>query len=396
MFDYLHKLLGAQGLAPHGYCLLWDPDLIWTHVVADALIGAAYFSIPVAMAYFLTHRRDIAFGWVAWLFATFIMACGTTHFLSIWVLWNPDYGAEALVKLATAAVSVLTAIALWPLLPRLIALPSPAQLASANAGLQLRIAERDAALDALERETAERQKAEEKLRQVAKMEAVGQLTGGIAHDFNNLLQIVVANLDRVQRLAGGDERLTRPVASALTGAHRAAQLTDQLLTFSRRQPMIVARQDLNAVVRTTAEMFASASRAHTRLEIVAGDDLWAVEIDGSQAANALLNLLVNARDAMPEGGRVTVTTRNLTIPPADDEPGGDWVELAVADEGLGMDHATVERAFEPFFTTKGVGEGTGLGLSQVYGFTTQSGGRIAIDSTPGQGTTISIRLPRAP
>ena len=393
MFDYLQKLLDAKGLAPHGFCLLWDPSLIWTHVVSDALIGAAYFSIPVAMAYFLTKRPDIAFRWVAWLFAAFIMACGTTHFLSIWVLWHPDYGPEALVKAATAAVSVVTAIALWPLLPRLIALPSPAQLAAANTGLQLRVAERDTALAALERETAERLRAEEKLRQAAKMEAIGQLTGGIAHDFNNLMQIIVANLDRVQRTVGDDDRLARPVANALTGATRAARLTDQLLAFARRQPMIVERQDLNAVVRSTAELFGGTGRSRVELATDLAGDLWPVDIDADQAGSALLNLMVNARDAMPDGGRITVATRNRTLTDCDDA--ADWVELQVTDTGLGMDQDTVARAFEPFFTTKGVGDGTGLGLSQVYGFTSQSGGAISIDSAPGRGTTITIRLPRA-
>ncbi len=143
--------------------------MIWTHVIADALIGIAYFSIPVAIVYFLTHRRDVAFGWIVWLFAAFIMACGATHFLSIWTLWHPDYGIEGLVKALTAIISVVTAVALWPLLPRAIALPSPAQLQMANAGLSLRIAERDTALAALYRETAERERAETMFRQSQKM-----------------------------------------------------------------------------------------------------------------------------------------------------------------------------------------------------------------------------------
>ena len=391
MFTYLQHLLGERGLAPHGFCLLWDPALIWTHVIADALIGVAYFSIPVAIAYFLTRRRDVAFGWVVWMFAAFIMACGTTHFLSIWTLWHPDYGVEGLVKAGTAAVSVVTAVALWPLLPRAIALPSPAQLQRANADLSLRIGERDAALAALRRETAERERAEDLLRHAQKMEAVGQLTGGIAHDFNNLLTIVVANLDRVRRLTEGDARLERPLANALSGTERAAKLTSQLLAFARRQPLHAAEQDLNAIVTVMHGLAAAMLPAGMRIDLDLTSDLWPVRVDMNQMESVLLNLIVNARDAMPGGGSVAIRTRNK---PGDDAA-GDRVVLEVTDAGTGMTPETAARAFEPFFTTKGVGEGTGLGLSQVYGFVTQSGGTVAIDSAPGQGTTIRIALPRA-
>ena len=391
MFTYLQHLLGERGLAPHGFCLLWDPALIWTHVIADALIGVAYFSIPVAIAYFLTRRRDVAFGWVVWMFAAFIMACGTTHFLSIWTLWHPDYGVEGLVKAGTAAVSVVTAVALWPLLPRAIALPSPAQLQRVNADLSLRIGERDAALAALRRETAERERAEDLLRHAQKMEAVGQLTGGIAHDFNNLLTIVVANLDRVRRLTEGDARLERPLANALSGTERAAKLTSQLLAFARRQPLQAAEQDLNAIVTVMHGLAAAMLPAGVRIDLDLTSDLWPVRVDMNQMESVLLNLIVNARDAMPGGGNVAIRTRNA---PGDDAA-GDRVVLEVTDAGTGMTPETAARAFEPFFTTKGVGEGTGLGLSQVYGFVTQSGGTVAIDSAPGQGTTIRIALPRA-
>ncbi|MBV8972880.1 MAG: hypothetical protein JO290_11380 [Sphingomonadaceae bacterium] len=385
MLGYFQRLLGERGLAPHGFCLLWDPALIWTHVVSDALIGVAYYSIPVAIAYFLTRRRDVAFGWVVWMFAAFIMACGTTHFLSIWTLWHPDYGIEGLVKAATAAVSVATAAALWPLLPRAIALPSPAQLQRVNDDLSLRIAERDAALAALRRETAERERAEDLLRQSQKMEAVGQLTGGIAHDFNNLLTIVMANLDRVQRLTEGDARLARPLASAATGVERAAALTGQLLAFARRQPLETAEHDLNRLARNVERLAAPALPAGVRLTLDLAAAPLPVRVDANQTENALLNLIVNARDAMPGGGTIAVRTA------ASDQ----GAVLEVADTGAGMDEATRARAFEPFFTTKEVGQGTGLGLSQVYGFVRQSGGTVAIDSAPGQGTTIRIVLPQA-
>ncbi len=385
MFDYFQRLLGERGLAPHGFCLLWDPALIWTHVISDALIGLAYFSIPIALAHFLTRRRDVAFSWVVWMFAAFIMACGTTHFFAIWTLWHPDYGIEGLVKAATAGVSVFTAVALWPLLPRAIALPSPAQLQNVNADLKVRIAERDAALAALQREAGERARAEEMLRHAQKMEAVGQLTGGIAHDFNNLLTIVVANLDRVQRMTDGDARLARPLANAVTGAERAAELTAQLLAFARRQPLEPAEHDLNRLIADAEHLAAATLPAGTRLTLDLAAEPLPVRVDASQTTNAVLNLIVNARDAMPAGGTVTIRTRRAP----------DGVVLEVADAGIGMDAATQARAFEPFFTTKAVGEGTGLGLSQVYGFVTQTGGSVAIDSVPGAGTTVHIVLPSA-
>ncbi len=388
MFGYLQKLLGGSGLAPHGFCLLWDPALIWTHVVADALIGLAYFSIPVAIAVFVARRPDLQFKWVAWLFALFILSCGTTHFFSIWTLWNPDYGPEALVKLVTAVVSVATAVALWPLLPRILALPSPGQLQVANADLRLRIAERDAALTALATETAERERAETMLRQAQKMDAVGQLTAGIAHDFNNLLTVIMANVDRAKRLANDDAGQVKALEGAIAGAERAAQMTDRLLAYARRQPLQPVVQDLNIIVRQMVEMLGTMLDPGVGITADLSLDPWPVCVDTAQAENAILNLAINARDAMPAGGTLQLTTRNAT------DAGGDWVVLELSDTGVGMDAETVERVFEPFFTTKALGDGTGLGLSQVYGFVRQSDGEVVIDSTPGAGTTIRIQLPR--
>lgn len=393
MLDYIRGLLNSERLAPHGYCLLWEPGLIWTHVASDALIGTAYFSIPVALAYFLTKRRDVHFSWVVWMFATFIMACGVTHFFAIWTLWNPDYGPEALVKAGTAAVSVFTAIALWPLLPKAIALPSPAQLQRANEDLILRIAERDAALDALRLETQERLRAEDMLRQAQKMEAVGQLSGGIAHDFNNMLTIVLANLEKAKRLTTENDQLQRSLAHAITGAERCAELTDRLLSFARKQPLQAGQHDPNDIIGGMKMLLERTLGGNIQLETSLGQSVWPVVVDRNQMENAVLNLVVNARQAMPDGGTLRIVTRNVV----DEGPlDGAGVCIEVEDTGVGMSEDVKARAFEPFFTTKAVGEGTGLGLSQVYGFITQSKGHVDIESRVGQGTQVRIYLPRAP
>jgi len=385
MVEYLSRMFSERGLPPHGYCLLWDPALIWTHVISDLVIGLAYFSIPLVLATFLSRRRDVQFGWVGWLFAGFILACGATHFMSILVLWIPAYGIEGLMKVATALISVTTAVALWPLLPRLIALPSPAQLARANADLVLRIAERDEALSALQRETAERQRTEDLLRQTQKMEAIGQLTGGVAHDFNNLLMITSGNIERAQKMSAGDARLEGALASAMEGVDRAAKLTQQLLSFSRRQPHIIDYADLNAVVRGIADLIDNTLGSQYELALELEADLPNVLVDRAHTENAILNLAVNARDAMPEGGRLTFSTSTR----------GDNVVIAVADTGIGIAEPLRDRIFEPFYTTKPLGQGTGLGLSQVYGFTKQSGGDVEVESEPGKGTTIKLILPAA-
>jgi signal transduction histidine kinase len=399
MFDLIRQLLDVDALSPHGICLLWRPELIWTHAISDALIGIAYFSIPVALAYFVSKRPDVAFTWVFWAFAAFILACGTTHFFSIWTLWFPDYGAEALIKAITAAASVATAIALWPLLPRAMALPSPAQLREVNVGLEQRIRERDDALAALRRETAERVRAEEMLRQAQKMEAIGQLTGGIAHDFNNLLTVVLGNLETIQKRAGGtNDAVDRAIRNAKTGAERAALLTQQLLAFGRKQPLQPVDLGINDAVLNVVGLLertlGHAIEVRTELE----PDLWPVRVDPNQLESALLNLAVNARDAMPEGGVLTLRTRKVPAGAdpivAAEEPGREFAAVEVSDTGQGMSEEVRGHAFEPFFTTKPVGQGTGLGLSQVHGFVEQSGGKVAIESDLGQGTTVRLYLPR--
>ncbi|MGJ3263390.1 MAG: ATP-binding protein [Salinarimonas sp.] len=396
MLEFLRQLFDVESLSPHGMCLTWRPELIWTHVVADGLIGIAYLSIPLALGAFVIRRRDVKFGWIFWCFVTFITACGVTHLFGIWTLWVPDYGTEAVIKAFTALVSLATAAVLWPLLPAALALPSPNQLAAANASLEARIAERDAALEALRREIAEREKAEETLRQIQKMEAVGQLTGGVAHDFNNLLAATLSSLELLaKRLPDDDGRARRYLDNAIAATERGAALTHRLLAFARRQTLAPTTLDAAGLVSGMTDLLRRSLGPMIDIETRFPDALAPVRVDANQLELALLNLAVNARDAMPEGGRVVISAREETIG-AYDPTGlrpGRYVRIAVRDSGTGMDAETLARATEPFYTTKEIGKGTGLGLSMVHGLAAQSGGALRLSSEPGVGTEAAILLP---
>jgi signal transduction histidine kinase/ActR/RegA family two-component response regulator len=252
----------------------------------------------------------------------------------------------------------------------------------------------------LQREVAQRERAEEQLRQSQKMEALGQLTGGIAHDFNNMLAIIIGNLDMmIRRLPAGDERVRAMADNALAGATRAASLTRRLLAFSRRQALDPRATDVNRCVADMSQMLRDLLGGAVAVETILAGGLWRAFVDRPQLESAILNLAVNARDAMAEAGRLTLETANASLDHSyaarhtDVEP-GQYVMVAVTDTGGGMSAETMERAFDPFFTTKKAGEGTGLGLSQVHGFIKQSRGHIALYSEPGVGTTVKLYLPR--
>jgi signal transduction histidine kinase len=390
MWTLFQSLLESSTLSPHGICLLWRPELIWLNVISDAIIAVSYFSIPFALALFVSKRSDVEFGWVFWAFAVFITACGMTHVMSIWTLWVPDYGVEGLVKAVTAVASISTAIMLWPLLPRALALPSSSQLRLARQELEV--------------QTAHRMEAEERLRQSQKLEAVGQLTGGVAHDFNNLLTVIIGNLEIAQQNLSSwsreaEEYARRAIANAMGGAERAAALTQRLLAFARRKPLAPTPISVNSLVQSLSDFIRRTLGEDVDLEVVGSAGLWQVEADQAELEAAILNLVVNARDSMPEGGKLSIETSNAFLDEAycrdhlDLKP-GQYVLIAVTDTGGGMDKDTLDRAFEPFFTTKQPGQGTGLGLSQVYGFVKQSNGHVKIYSELGEGTTVKIYLPR--
>ncbi len=497
-------LFDPSGLTPHGFCLLWEPGLIWLHALSDLGIGIAYYTIPLALALFVRRRRDLLFRPIFVLFAAFILLCGTGHLLDVLTLWVPAYWADGLVKAATAIVSIITAVAVWWLMPQALAFPSPAQLREANAALQESEARyrasfeqspaphhilsanghiigvsdswlallgyarhavigrhisdfnapnsatwndadrarimRDGEVRDMERRmvradggvldvlvsarlerhaeplrfisvvtdiTARRRAeaalraSEDRLRQAQKMEAVGQLTGGIAHDFNNMLQGIGGGLDMMERrIAQGRplEALTF-VAVARQSVTRAAGLTHRMLAFARRQALHPQPVQPDALVRGMDELIRRTVGPGVALELRLRDGGWSALCDANQLESALLNLAINARDAMPDGGQLTIATADRQLTRADlaDQDGaepGDYVEVLVSDTGTGMTPEVAARAFEPFFTTKAIGQGSGLGLSQIYGFARQSGGFVRIESAPGQGTTLRIYLPR--
>ena len=509
-------------LSPHGICLLWEPELIWLHVVSDALIALAYFSIPFALAIFVTRRRDLKFGWVYWSFAFFILACGLTHILSIYTLWVPVYGIEGLVKAATAVASIVTAGMLWPLLPELLTIPSPFELREAREALkeqeikgrdsehllqQFRQAQQalresmarltavvETAVDgfilidargrillfnpACERlfgyraeevfhenvkmlmpekyslhhdnyirnflQTGERKiigigreviglrkdgstfpmdlsvgearqdgesifvgiihdltgrkQTEEQLRQAQKMEMVGQLSGGIAHDFNNLLTVIVGNAEHLSEQLKSRQDLQRIADDICQAGERGAELTQRLLAFSRRQLLQPRAVDCHELLESMHKLLRRTLRENIEIEIAPNPDPILAFADRAQLESSVLNLALNAQDAMPDGGHLTLS---IGVASLDDHyqslhpeiEAGEYAMIAVTDDGVGMTAEVAARAFEPFYTTKEVGKGSGLGLSMVYGFAKQSNGHVSIYSEAGLGTTVRIYLP---
>jgi len=267
--------------------------------------------------------------------------------------------------------------------------------------LEQRVRERTQELweanQALKAEAAEREAAEAQLRQVQKMEAVGQLTGGIAHDFNNMLAVVVGGIDlALRRLNGPRREVMMHLNNAMEGATRAAALTRRLLSFARSEPLLPERVDPAELIRGMSDLLDRTLGERIRIEVELSPGAWPTYVDPHQLENAIVNLAVNARDAMDGEGQMRISAENVTLAANEvgDVRAGEYVKISVADTGCGMAPDVLERAFEPFFTTKPVGKGTGLGLSQIFGFAHESGGEVGIESELGKGTKVSIYLPR--
>jgi signal transduction histidine kinase/CheY-like chemotaxis protein len=241
----------------------------------------------------------------------------------------------------------------------------------------------------------ERKQMEQNLLHASKLEAIGRLTGGIAHDFNNMLSVVIGNLDLLKKSIQGNDQAERRIQMAMESAQHCAGLTYRLLAFSRRQPLQISTIDVNALLPGLLDLMQRTLGEGINVNLRAEEDIWPIQVDRAQFEAALLNLAVNARDAMPDGGDLTIAVENRLMKEGKAIAAGEYVMIAVSDTGTGMPPEILQRVFEPFFTTKESGKGTGLGLSMVYGFVQQLHGHVEIDSVPGAGTTIRMFLPCA-
>jgi signal transduction histidine kinase len=387
-------------LTPHGACLLWKPELIWLNVVSDAMVAGAFFATSFVLGSFVwLRRRDVMFRGVFWSLAIFAAVCGMTHLLSILTLWVPAYDIEGLAKGLLALISVALTAAMLLMLPRILVLPTRIQLAEAYAALEEEVRQRRKA-EAMVKRFQEIEATESQVRQAQKMEAIGQLTGGVAHDFNNILTVITGTIEILGDAVKDSPHLAQITNMISAAASRGADLTRYLLAFARQQPLQPCNTDVNALVLDAARLLRPTLGEQIEIDSMLAHDSAPALIDPSQLSTAILNLALNARDAMPNGGKLTLETKNVVLDEnyasmnSEVKP-GHYVMIAVSDTGEGIPGSLLDKVFEPFFTTKDVGKGSGLGLSMVYGFVKQSNGHIKIYSEEGHGTTVKLYLPQA-
>src|SRR6267142_3053940 len=386
-------------LTPHGACLLWKPELIWLNAVSDAILAGAFFATAFVLGLFVWRRRDLMFRGVFGIFAIFVTVCGVTRLLSILTLWVPAYDIEGLTKGFLALISVGITAAMLLMLPRILVLPTRNQLQQAYAALEEEIRHRRKA-EAMVKRFQEIEANETQVRQAQKMEAIGQLTGGVAHDFNNILTVITGTIEILGEAVKDRPNLVQITDMISAAAARGADLTRHLLAFARRQPLQPRNTDVNALVIDAARLLRPTLGEQIEIESMLAHDSAPALIDPSQLTNAILNLALNARDAMPNGGKLTLETKNVVLDEnyaamSSEVNPGNSVMIAVSDSGKGIPTSLLDKVFEPFYTTKDVGKGSGLGLSMVYGFVKQSNGHIKIYSEEGHGTTVKLYLPLA-
>jgi two-component system NtrC family sensor kinase len=417
MLELLKAFLSSTGFIPHGHCYLWKPGLVWLNILSDATIALAYYSIPILLVCFVSKRKDLPFNWVFLLFGAFIIACGTGHLLDIWTLWHPIYWVSSTLKALTAVISLVTALQLIPLLPKLLALPSPARLAAANQELEQ-------ALHTLQQTQAQ-------LVQTEKLSSLGQLVAGLAHEINNPVNFIHGNLrhaeeyiqdllnllDLYQRsysqsspvlqaaMDANDfdflcEDLPKVLTSMRVGTERIRQIVLSLKNFSRLDESEMKSVNLCEGIDSTLLILQHRLKSEKHVITVQKnyEDLPLVDCYAGQLNQVFMNLISNAIDALKQfnsqrdleaiqqtPGKITIDVQKL------DEH---QVLVKIADNGPGMSPEVRQKIFNPFFTTKPVGKGTGLGLSISHQIVVEKHrGQLECISTLGVGTTFLIKIP---
>lgn len=382
----LASVFDTGNLAPHGACLLWRPELLWLHILSDALTGLAYWSIPIALAVLVRRRRDLAFPWAFDLFALFILLCGATHFAGIWVLWFPDYEIEGVLKALTAVASVATAIVVWPLLPKVLALPSPAQLATANAALVQEVQER--------RETEARLRATQAdLVETARRATIGTVCAGMAHEMSQPVNVISLWVERARGVGEMPASVDRALGVVLDQTRRLGQLLDRIRQLSRQADG--EGRIFDAVAATSALLESAELPAETELRLVLPEQALPVHGSLQQFTEAVGHLLANACEALVRAGRAR---QQLAVEVSSGpEPGMLAIELR--DSGGGVPGGLGQRIFEPFVSTKAPREGSGLGLTIAAGIARSMGGRLDYrnleDETGLVGAAFRLTLPLA-
>ncbi|MBC1225031.1 HAMP domain-containing histidine kinase [Nostoc sp. UCD121] len=428
MLELLQKVFTDSLFIPHGHCYLWKTGLVWLHIISDSLIALAYFSIPIALVYFVRKREDLPFKSILLLFGAFIIFCGTTHVMEIWTLWHPTYWLSGFIKALTALISVYTAFTLVPIIPQALALPSPAQLEAANSQLKLTL-----------KDLAD---AQTQLIQTEKMSSLGQLVAGIAHEINNPVSFIYGNiaianeytenlfklislyqecypqtLSKIQILAETiefdfvREDLPKILSSIKVGSERICEIVLSLRNFSRLDEAEIKRVDLHEGINSTLLILGNQLKGqgkHPDIEVIKEyGELPQVDCYPGQLNQVFLNLLTNAIDTLRESiigcpipesniiwtGNQQSTNHNPQICITTEVLDSNQVMIRFIDNGCGMTEKVRQKIFDPFFTTKPVGSGTGLGMSICYQIVDKHGGQLKCITQPLQGTEFQIQIP---
>ncbi|MBN3899549.1 MAG: HAMP domain-containing histidine kinase [Nostoc sp. NOS(2021)] len=428
MLEFLQNFFTDSSFIPHGHCYLWKPSLVWLNIISDSLIALVYYSIPIILIYFVHKRKDFPFKWILLLFGAFIVSCGTTHVMDVWTLWHPTYWLSTFIKVITAIISLYTAIALLPIIPQALALPSPAQLEAANCQLRLTLKELE--------------NTQTQLIQTEKMSSLGQLVAGIAHEINNPVNFIDGNIVIVNEYSRNffnlitlyqecdchlvsevqtfikeidldfiKEDFPKILSSMKTGAERISNLVLSLRNFSRLDEVGKKAADLHEGLDSTLLILQNRLEAegnHPDIQVIKEyGNLPKVECYPGQLNQVFMNILNNSIDTLKESiigchllvvnakttSNQQLTNNNPQIRICTEVLDSNQVIIRIADNGCGMTEEVKQKVFDPFFTTKPVGSGTGLGMSISYQIINKHGGQLKCISAPLQGTEFIIQIP---